>query len=119
MAAIIEQNHDENGIIWPIQVAPYQVVIIPVNPTIKEQMNVAEQIYESLNSSGIEVVLDDRDERPGVRFKDADLIGFPIRITAGKKANQGIVEYKLRNSDKFIELKADQVFDKVMDAVKV
>jgi len=119
MAAIIEQNHDENGIIWPMSVAPYQVVIIPVNPTIKEQMIVAEQIYDKLNSLGIETVLDDRDERPGVRFKDADLIGFPIRITSGKKAGQGIVEYKLRGSDRFIELEIDQVVDKVLDAVKV
>jgi len=104
MAAVIEQNNDENGIIWPIAVAPYHVIIIPVNPTDETQMNIAEKMYEDLQALGVEVLLDDRNERPGVKFKDADLIGFPIRITVGKKAVDGIVEYKLRKAAEITEL---------------
>lgn len=101
MAAIIEQNNDENGIIWPMSVAPYHVIVIPVNIEDSVQMELAEKIYESLQSAGVEVMLDDRDERAGVKFKDADLIGIPIRITVGKKAGEGVVEYKLRKDAQF------------------
>ncbi|MCX7841770.1 MAG: proline--tRNA ligase [Clostridia bacterium] len=98
MAAVIEQNNDENGIIWPMSVAPYHVIIVPVNTTEPAQMEIAEKIYRDLQAAGIEVMLDDRNERPGVKFKDADLIGIPIRITVGKKAGEGIVEYKQRQA---------------------
>ncbi|NLD49808.1 MAG: proline--tRNA ligase [Clostridiaceae bacterium] len=101
MAAIIEQNNDENGIIWPMSVAPYHVIIIPVNTEDGVQMELAEKIYASLQSAGVEVMLDDRDERAGVKFKDADLIGIPIRITVGKKAGEGVVEYKMRKDAQF------------------
>jgi len=108
MAAIIEQNHDENGIIWPISVAPYHVIIVPVNPTETAQMEAAEKIYSELGKAGVEVMLDDRNERPGVKFKDADLIGIPIRITVGKKIGEGIVEFKLRKTGEMVELSIDE-----------
>jgi prolyl-tRNA synthetase len=99
-AAAIERFHDKFGIIWPMAIAPYQVVVVPVNVLDETQMNLGMQIYQQLQAAGIEVVLDDRDERAGVKFKDADLIGFPIRVTAGKKAGEGLLEVKLRDQDK-------------------
>jgi prolyl-tRNA synthetase len=98
-AAIIEQHHDENGIVWPIEVAPYHVVVVPVNIKKEEQMNIADKIYTDLKSLGIEVLIDDRDERVGVKFKDSELIGIPIRITVGKDIENGKVEFKLRNKN--------------------
>lgn len=112
MAAIIEQNYDENGIIWPISVAPYHVIIIPVNTTDSTQMDAAEKIYNELLAKGIEVMLDDRNERPGVKFKDADLVGIPVRITIGKKIGEGIVEYKLRKSGELTELGIADAIDR-------
>lgn len=88
MAAAVEQNSDEQGIIWPIPIAPYHVIIIPVNTKQEAQMKAAQDIYEQLSEEGIEVILDDRDERAGVKFKDADLIGIPIRITIGPRSLQ-------------------------------
>lgn len=88
MAAAVEQNNDENGIIWPLSIAPYQVIVVPVNVKNDEQRETAERIYEELLAQGYEVILDDRDERAGVKFKDADLIGIPVRITIGPKALQ-------------------------------
>ena len=96
LAAIVEQHHDDNGIIWPMSVAPYHVIITLVKPDDQAQRQTAEEIYDQLAASGVEVLLDDRDERPGVKFKDADLLGIPLRITVGKRAAEGIVEYKLR-----------------------
>lgn len=107
LAAIVEQHHDDDGIIWPISVAPYHAIVTLVNVKDEEQTKVAEQIYETLQKSGVEALLDDRNERPGVKFKDADLLGIPIRITVGKRAPEGIVEYKLRRdaekSEKTVE----------------
>ncbi len=97
MSASIEQNHDENGIIWPVSIAPYHVVVIPVNAKNNEQWEMASRVYRRLQEAGVEVVLDDRNERPGVKFKDADLIGYPLRITVGAKAvSSGEVEFRLR-----------------------
>lgn len=98
MAAIVEQHHDENGIKWPMSVAPYQVVVVPVSIKDEEQMRVGSEIYNNLKKMGIEVLMDDRNERVGVKFKDLDLIGIPIRITIGKKITEGNVEFKLRNA---------------------
>jgi prolyl-tRNA synthetase len=103
LAAIVEQHHDKDGIIWPLAMAPYHCIITVVNSEEPQQMQIAEGIYRELVSSGAEVLLDDRDERPGVKFKDADLIGIPIRITVGRKAAGGIVEYKLREEEKAAE----------------
>ena len=99
MAAAIEQNFDEHGIIWPAAIAPYTVVIVPINAKDAEQMEIAEKLYEELKAAKIEVLLDDRKERDGVKFKDADLIGYPLRITVGPKAvNEGTVEVKVRRT---------------------
>lgn len=96
--AIIDmpQNHDESGIIWPMAVAPYHVIITEVKPGDEAQDAVSQKIYDALARAGVEVIWDDRNERPGVKFKDADLIGIPVRITVGKLAGEGIVEYKRR-----------------------
>ena len=99
IAAAIEQGHDENGIVLPVAIAPYQVIVVPVNNREEQQMKLAEEIYEDLKAQGIEVILDDRAERAGVKFKDADLIGIPVRIVVGKKCAEGIVEYKLRTAE--------------------
>lgn len=95
-AAAVEAHHDENGIKWPLAIAPYHVVVVPVNIKDEGQMYWAEKLYSDLQNAGIEVVLDDRDERAGVKFKDADLIGFPYRITVGKTITDGLVEFKTR-----------------------
>lgn len=100
LAAIVEQSHDEHGIIWPKHVAPYQIHIIPVSSKDEAQMGVAEDLYQQLRDNGLEVLLDDRDERPGVKFKDADLIGIPIRVIIGKgiSEEEPTVEIKERNT---------------------
>lgn len=115
IAAIIEQHHDEHGIIWPVSVAPYHVVVVPVNSRDQEQVAAAEKMYQELSQAGVEVVLDDRDERPGVKFKDADLIGFPIRIVVGKALAEGAVELKLRWSDSPEMVAIDQVLARVRE----
>ncbi len=96
LAAVVEQNHDENGIIWPMSIAPYHVIITVMKPDDETQAQVAERVYTELGNAGVEVLLDDRMERPGVKFKDADLLGIPVRITVGRGAGDGLVEYKLR-----------------------
>ncbi len=99
VAAAIEQNHDDDGIIWPMPIAPYHAVIIPVSAKDKDQMKIAESLYISLTAQGVEAVIDDRNERPGVKFKDADLIGFPLRIVIGSKAvEEGVVEIRHRRN---------------------
>jgi prolyl-tRNA synthetase len=99
MASIIEQHHDENGIIWPLSVAPYHVSVIPVNVKDEEQIRIANELYEKLISMGVEALLDDRNERAGVKFKDSELMGIPMRLTIGKRISDGEVEFKLRDSE--------------------
>ena len=99
IAAVVEQNHDEKGIIWPMNIAPYKVAIVLINPKDEKQKEVAEQLYKQLNDLGIETLLDDRNERPGVKFNDMDLIGIPVRITVGKKVEQNQVEIKKRTEE--------------------
>lgn len=99
MASIIEQHHDENGIIWPLSVAPYHIAVIPVNVKDEEQVKVANALYEELISMGVEAILDDRNERAGVKFKDSELMGIPMRVTVGKKIVDGEVEFKLRDGE--------------------
>lgn len=97
MAAAIEQKYDENGIIWPMSIAPFQVIIVPVNARDEQQTGYAEDLYQKLQAAGVEVLLDNREERAGVKFKDADLIGIPLRVTLGPKSlKQGKVELKKR-----------------------
>jgi len=99
MAASIEQNNDKDGIIWPVPIAPYHAVIVPISIKDAEQMKLAEEFYLALNKAGIETVFDDRNERPGVKFKDADLIGYPLKITVGPKViNEGVIEVKSRRT---------------------
>ena len=117
-AATVEAHHDEHGIKWPLAIAPYHAVIVPVNILDEQQMKVAEKIYSELLSVGVEVVLDDRDERAGVKFKDADLIGFPYRITAGKTLSEGLVECKVRATDEVLKLTPEEAVKKIIDAVK-
>ncbi len=119
MAAAVEQKNDEYGIVWPMSIAPYQVIIVPVNAKKEEQMEVANRLYAELQAQGIEVILDDRDERAGVKFKDADLIGIPIRITIGPKSLQeNQVEVKKRWEEEKILVDMDKVVQSVIDFVK-
>ncbi|MBE3593267.1 MAG: proline--tRNA ligase [Thermoanaerobacter sp.] len=118
VAAIIEQHHDEKGIIWPMSVAPYHVIIVPVNVFNEAQNRVAEDIYAALQKEEIEVLIDDRDLRAGVKFNDADLLGIPIRITVGKKVDDGIVEIKLREKEEAEEVKIFDVVEKVKNTIK-
>ncbi len=117
LAAIIEQNNDESGIIWPIAVAPFHVHVIPVNVKDEAQVAIAENLYRRLQAQGIDVLLDDRDERPGVKFKDSDLIGLPLRITVGKRASEGIVEFKVRKTGESVELSVEKAFEEVTGLV--
>lgn len=109
LAAVVEQNHDENGMILPKEIAPFEVSIVIANMKDEVQVKVANELYESLKAQGIEVLLDDRDERAGVKFKDMDLIGIPKRIVVGKKAVDGIVEYKERRNGEVQEIKIEEV----------
>ncbi|MFA7660932.1 MAG: His/Gly/Thr/Pro-type tRNA ligase C-terminal domain-containing protein [Anaerovoracaceae bacterium] len=118
LAAVVEQHHDKDGIIWPLAVAPYHAIITVVNAADPGQMQLAEKVYEELLAEGVEVLLDDRDERPGVKFKDADLIGIPIRITVGKKAVDGVVEYKIRGDEKNTDKTAADATASVLELVK-
>ena len=116
-AAAVEAHHDEFGIKWPLSIAPYHVVVVPVSTNDESQMSTAEKIYEDLLKSGVEVVLDDRDERAGVKFKDADLIGFPYRITAGKTLTEGLVECKIRETGEVMKLTPEKAVEFVKNAV--
>jgi prolyl-tRNA synthetase len=119
VAAVIEQNHDEHGIAWPVAIAPYHVIVVPVTIKDEQQAKTAREIYEALQRADVEVVLDDRDERPGVKFKDADLIGFPIRITVGPKSlSKGMAEITLRKTGERMELPVDQITDYVVKTIK-
>ncbi len=117
-AAAVEAHYDEHGIKWPISIAPYHVVIVPVNIQDKLQMETAEKMYEELKKAGVEVVLDDRDERAGVKFKDADLIGFPYRVTVGKTINEGLVEYKTRETGEIEKVKPEIAVEHLVEIVK-
>ena len=118
IAAAIEQGGDENGIVLPPAIAPYHVIVIPVNSKEEEQVKLAEKIYEELRAKGIEALLDDRQERAGVKFKDADLIGIPVRIVAGKKSGESIVEYKKRTDSEACEMSADDAVLKAFEYIK-
>lgn len=114
MASIVEQHNDENGIIWPMSVAPYHVGIVIVNSKDENQVKVANEIYDTLKAAGMDVLLDDRDERVGVKFKDMELIGLPLRITVGKHIVNNEVEFKERTTEN-INIKIDDILDIVKD----
>ncbi|MDO5301495.1 MAG: proline--tRNA ligase [Tissierellia bacterium] len=114
VAAIVEQNHDEDGILWPLNLAPFPVVVTVVNTKKEEQTALGEAIYQKLLDAGVDVLLDDRNERAGVKFKDRDLIGIPLRISVGKKAGENIVEYSTRRKGENIELTAEEAVARVL-----
>lgn len=118
MAALVEQNNDEKGIVWPLNIAPFQIAIVLINSNDEEQSKVANELYDKLTSLKIECLLDDRDERPGVKFNDMDLIGIPIRITVGKKVESGLIELKLRNSDNVKDVKISEMYDRITDIIR-
>lgn len=118
MASAIEQNNDENGIIWPSAIAPFVVEVIPANMKSEEQVTLAEEIYRDFQEANIDVALDDRDERIGFKFKDGDLIGYPFKVVAGKKAADGIVELKIRRTNETLEVSKDEVVSKVKELMK-
>lgn len=119
VAAAIEKNHDDDGIVWPISIAPYHVVIVPVSMKDPVQAEAAQKLYNELVAAGIETVLDDRDERPGVKFKDADLIGFPIRVTVGPKSlEKGELEIVIRRTKEVRSLPVDQVLAAIREIVE-
>ena len=119
MAAAVEQNNDKDGIIWPAQIAPYHVLIVPVNIKDDAIREKAFSVYEELTKAGLEVLLDDRDERPGVKFKDADLYGFPLRITIGKKTlDKGQIEVRTRKTGETVLLPADDFTGTVRDMLE-
>ncbi len=119
MQAVIEQSNDKDGIIWPLSVAPYQVCLTPLTVTKDSAvMQLAEKIYEELSAHHVDVILDDRDDRPGVKFKDADLVGFPIRLAIGEKSlAKGEVELKRRGGE-LILIKADEAVAKILELIK-
>ena len=118
MAAVVEQHHDEKGIIWPMPVAPFHALVCLMNNAGEDAVRVANEVYAELKAKGAEVVIDDRDERPGVKFNDADIIGIPIRITVGKKASEGIVEYKRRNAAEVSEMTISEAVSRALSEIR-
>ena len=118
IASIVEQNNDEKGIIWPINVAPYKVAIVVIDPLNVDQMDAANHLYQELIDNNIDTILDDRDIRPGVKFNDMDLIGIPIRITIGKKIVEHIVELKKRSEEEVKEISIFDVLYNVQDEIE-
>lgn len=118
LAAVAEQFNDEKGLVWPANIAPFHVHVIAVNMKDEAQTSLAEEIYTELQRNRYEVLLDDRHERPGVKFADADLIGIPVRVTVGKKASEGIVEVKVRKTGEMQEIHKDDLLPALADILK-
>jgi prolyl-tRNA synthetase len=117
-AAAIEQNHDKDGIVWPVAIAPFEVALLSLQASDGQVTEVSERLYADLGKAGIEVLFDDRDERPGVKFKDADLVGLPYRIAVGKKGvAEGMVELKSRRSPEVVKVKIEDVVRVVSDKI--
>src|SRR5512139_3719660 len=118
LAAVIEQHNDEKGIVWPMSVAPLEVAVLPLVVGDEEVAPVAERLWTELAEAGVEVVIDDRDERPGVKFADADLIGWPWQVIVGKKGlTKGVVEVKTRATGERTEVPLDEVVTAITTAV--
>jgi prolyl-tRNA synthetase len=118
-AAAIEQNHDDNGIIWPLPLAPAHVHLVAVNVKEEKQRGIADRLYSELQNAGVEVLYDDREERPGVKFKDADLIGIPFRVTVGPKGlERGALELKPRREEKASDLPIDSAVERLAAMVR-
>ena len=114
VAATIEQLHDDKGIIWPVATAPFEAVVLPVNMKDEAIVSVAKKLYDELLDLDVDVLLDDRDERAGVKFNDADLIGYPVRLTVGSKAADGKVEVKIRRTDEEEEVTIEEAAEHVV-----
>jgi prolyl-tRNA synthetase len=115
IAATIELNNDKKGIIWPSSIAPFKVIVLPINYEKDEIRRVTDEVYNELKNKGIEVLLDDRDESAGVKFNDAELIGIPLQIVIGEKGlKKGILELKDRKTGKVIEVKKQELINKVL-----
>jgi prolyl-tRNA synthetase len=113
VSAIVEQHNDEKGIIWPYSLAPYKVCIVPATNN-ESQISLAESIYNELTSKGIDTLLDDRDERLGVKLNDMDLIGIPVRILVGKRSSENIIEFKMRNNEVVEEITVEDAINKII-----
>ncbi len=118
MAAIVEQHHDDNGLIWPVNIAPYKVGIVLINAKDEEQTALANKLYDTLLEAGIEPIFDDRDDRAGVKFKDMELIGIPMRITVGKLAKENKVEFRMRTDTSNTVLTSEEAIAKVIELCK-
>ena len=118
LVAAAELYHDDAGLVWPRAIAPFQVIITLIRPDDEVQRQTAEQFYMELNSRGVDCLLDDREKRPGAKFKDAELIGVPVRITLGKKIQDGIVELFSRRGKKVQEVSVNTAVDQVMVLLK-
>lgn len=118
MAAVAEQFNDDNGLVWPTNISPFDVHLIAVNMKDNEQAVLAEQLYSDLKKAGLDVLMDDRQERPGVKFADSDLIGLPVRVTVGKKASEGIVEMKIRKNGEMQEIHKDELAETLKNILK-
>jgi prolyl-tRNA synthetase len=118
VAAAIEQSYDQNGIVFPMPIAPFRVLILPVNIKIEFLKEAAEELYQTLSEKGIEVLYDDREETPGVKFKDADLIGIPLRVTLGEKnLKKALVEIKKRRTGEIFLVKKEEVLSKIEELI--
>ena len=118
MASVVEQYNDDKGIIWPISIAPYKVAIVVVSIRDEKQVEIANKLYDELRKLNIDTILDDRDERIGVKFNDMDLIGIPIRITIGKKVVENQVELKLRKENDTKLINIDDIVNNILDIIK-
>lgn len=118
LSAVVEQYHDDNGITWPVSIAPFHVHLIPVNVKNEEQQSLADRLSDELLKDGFEVLYDDRAERAGVKFADSDLIGIPVRIVIGKKANEGIVEVKVRKTGESMEVPVQELKDTLQNLLQ-
>jgi prolyl-tRNA synthetase len=119
LAAVAEQFNDENGLVWPANIAPYLLHLIAVNMKDETQSMLAEELYSHYSDNKYQILFDDRQERPGVKFADSDLIGLPIRITVGKKAADGIVELKIRKTGEIIEVHKDLLQEKIVELIEI
>ena len=115
--AAVEQHHDGNGICWPLSIAPFEVIVVAANWAEAEQSSLAEQLYQRLQEAGVDVLLDDRSERAGVKFKDADLIGIPWRVVVGRGAADGLVELVERSSCSKRDLPAIELLDALLPSL--
>jgi prolyl-tRNA synthetase len=113
IAAIVEQNHDDNGIVWPTSVAPFDLHLVTINVKDENQKQLGEELYQLLSRDRYDVLYDDRPERAGVKFKDSDLIGLPVRVAVGKKASEGIIEVKIRKTGEMFEVHVSELVEKV------